>query len=418
MTAARRPPSEPDTLDLILDLERARGELAEFAEPVPLPGEAGPAAQSLADPLRCPDYEAITALGFKLKRPSSSLIALTGENDPFFAKRPARLAKALWFAQVWPTLDPPDGLHLRRLHYKYASLPQDSRPPKLDGAAYENTFDDWKAFSGASTDARALTFVDAALFTDRRAGEPLFVASDSDSGSDASVTISHPGQFRRLALWAASITRRWNTPSRRWPRRSRSRLRPYPRAMHSKSGSKNRRRTTSSCRWRERDVTLVIGLGDFSWTHCVWHVDRVLRHRKPTRILYISDFDPKGIDMPLGVARKIEFLLRRDGHDLDIRLDPLVLTREQVEQYRLAAMPIKDFDKGKRGFEERHGEGAVELDALEALYPGELARIVNETIDIYPRRDPASHRRERARPGAGGRRGRRAQASRHRFLRA
>jgi hypothetical protein len=40
-----------------------------------------------------------------------------------------------------------------------------------------------------------------------------------------------------------------------------------------------------------------------------------------TRILYISDFDPAGAHMPVSVARKIEYLLRRDGHDLDIRLD-------------------------------------------------------------------------------------------------
>ena len=137
---------------------------------------------------------------------------------------------------------------------------------------------------------------------------------------------------------------------------------------------------------RRRNVTLVAGVGDLSATHCLWHVQRVLEHRKPTRVLYISDFDPKGEGMPTGVARKIEYLLRRDGHDLDIRLDPLILTRAQVEQYGLPRIPIKESDKGRRFFEERNGEGAVELDALEALNPGELARIANEAIDRY--RDP------------------------------
>ena len=131
---------------------------------------------------------------------------------------------------------------------------------------------------------------------------------------------------------------------------------------------------------RRRNVTLVTGLGELSFTH----VERVLLHRKPTRILYISDHDPAGDHMPVSVARKIEYLLRRDGHDLDVRLDPLVLTREQVERYRLPRIPIKDSDKRKRNFEARHGdEGAVELDALEALHPGELARIVEAAIDRY-----------------------------------
>ena len=48
--------------------------------------------------------------------------------------------------------------------------------------------------------------------------------------------------------------------------------------------------------------------------------------------------------------------------------------------------------EGKRdAFEEYYGEGAVELDALEALYPGELASIVSKAISHY--RDGSLHRR-------------------------
>jgi hypothetical protein len=143
---------------------------------------------------------------------------------------------------------------------------------------------------------------------------------------------------------------------------------------------------------RGRNVTFVAGLGELSATHCAWHIERVLAHRKRTRILYISDHDPAGEIMPVSVARKIEFLLRRDGHDLDVRLEPLVLTREQVEAYALPRIPIKDSDVRKGHFEERHGEGAVELDALEALHPGELARVVEAAIDRY--RAPARRARQ------------------------
>ena len=39
------------------------------------------------------------------------------------------------------------------------------------------------------------------------------------------------------------------------------------------------------------------------------------------RILYVSDFDPRGFVMPVSVARKFEFLLYRDElYDLDIQL--------------------------------------------------------------------------------------------------
>ena len=42
----------------------------------------------------------------------------------------------------------------------------------------------------------------------------------------------------------------------------------------------------------------------------------------------------------------------------------------------------KESDKGKARFEAQHGAGAVELDALEALHPGELRRIVEAAIDV------------------------------------
>jgi hypothetical protein len=110
----------------------------------------------------------------------------------------------------------------------------------------------------------------------------------------------------------------------------------------------------------------------------------VLENGRKTRILYIADFDPAGDGMPVSIARKIEHILRRDGHeDLDIRLDPLVLTAAQVERYGLPRIPIKESDKRKGHFEARYGEGATELDALEAIHPGELARIVKERVEVY-----------------------------------
>jgi hypothetical protein len=49
----------------------------------------------------------------------------------------------------------------------------------------------------------------------------------------------------------------------------------------------------------------------------------------------------------------------------------------------LPRIPIKESDKRKGHFEARYGEGATELDALEAIHPGELARIVKERVEVY-----------------------------------
>jgi hypothetical protein len=61
----------------------------------------------------------------------------------------------------------------------------------------------------------------------------------------------------------------------------------------------------------------------------------------------------------------------------------VVLTPEQCAHYKLPRTPLKDTDRRVAAFEERFGAGATELDALEALHPGELRRILVEHIERY-----------------------------------
>jgi hypothetical protein len=71
------------------------------------------------------------------------------------------------------------------------------------------------------------------------------------------------------------------------------------------------------------------------------------------------------------------------GLDLDIQLRPVALTHEQCVEYRLPRTPIKESERRGNAFEERFGSGATELDALEALHPGELGRILEREIQRY-----------------------------------
>jgi hypothetical protein len=112
-------------------------------------------------------------------------------------------------------------------------------------------------------------------------------------------------------------------------------------------------------------------------------LQRIARIDQPVRIFYLSDFDPGGETMPRAVARQLEFWQAQYAPRADIKLTPLVLTREQVERYQLDRIPIKASDQRREGFEGRHGEGACELDALEARHPGELARLVRAALDPY-----------------------------------
>jgi len=100
--------------------------------------------------------------------------------------------------------------------------------------------------------------------------------------------------------------------------------------------------------------------------------------------VYVSDFDPAGRSMPVAAARKIEHFVRRgmaDGRGLvDIALQPLILTPEQCVAYRLPRVPIKESERRAARFEHRFGEGATELDALEALHPGAIRDILQREI--------------------------------------
>ena len=60
-----------------------------------------------------------------------------------------------------------------------------------------------------------------------------------------------------------------------------------------------------------------------------------------------------------------------------------LLTEDQCRRYRLPRTPIKETERRKSRFEQRFGVGATELDALEALHPGEMRQIVDTEISRY-----------------------------------
>jgi hypothetical protein len=134
---------------------------------------------------------------------------------------------------------------------------------------------------------------------------------------------------------------------------------------------------------RRRGVNLVVGIGEQSEIRSRQLALRSAEYGAPVRIIYLSDFDPGGRSMPKAVARKVEFTIAKFGLDVDLQLIPLGLTPEQCRAYRLPRTPIKDSERRKDKFEQTFGVGATELDAMEALYPGELARLLEAEINNW-----------------------------------
>jgi hypothetical protein len=276
---------------------------------------------------------------------------------------------AEWFAAVWRSFGYQSGVHLRRIHYQVVS--QDPPLALPNGKAYENTMECWDFLNLASKAARYLQLVDPAAFVDRKNAEAVIYA---------------PHEQNDPYLYLGGYTSKYNFSLPDFPDVPGYRLSGY-------SGQQRYHLEVWCEKSTMNDIllplcqrygaNLQIGSGELSITSALSLVQRLQQADKPARIFYVSDFDPAGQSMPVAISRKVEYFIRTLALDLDVRVFPVVLTAEQVRSYGLPRTPIKETERRRIGFEERYGEGAVELDALESLYPGQLAGILGGCIECY-----------------------------------
>ena len=315
------------------------------------------------------NYDAIKALAKKRGCKVTDLIALAPQNDPFYVGTPGDRVLGEWFADLWRRFGYTRGVHIRRVHYQAVSQQTPILLP--DGTPYENTEDCWGVLGKASKFARYLELVDPAAFVDRRNPDPaVFVPAPTFGPS-----VSLDGQ-----LWGDEI----DLPD--FPDLPNYTLQGYTGAQSYHLEVWCEKSTMNDvliplC--QRYGANLQTGVGELSITATLAMVQRLEASGKPARIFYVSDFDPAGQSMPVSVARKAEYFIRKDDLDLDVRLFPVVMTVDQVRHYNLPRTPIKETERLKQSFEHQHGTGAIELDALEALYPGELRRILSGYIEQY-----------------------------------
>jgi hypothetical protein len=339
-------------------------------------------------------YETIKQMAAARRRSIPELLALSRNNDPFFAGSPAQRAKAEWFVATLAELGLTTRFHLRRVHYKLVSQHD---PKRHDGKPYENTEACWAYLGDGSKVARYLGLVPPDAFDDRRNPPPLIFGADGEPLDDPSwdldlsklrwqlpaITADLAGQCA-FYLPDVSVSGYEYSPV----------CQPYHLELWIEKSTMDDV-LLPIC--RQLGINLVRGVGFQSITSAVnllqrvEHVRRVAHDGKPARVFYLSDFDPAGDEMAAAVARQLEFWLPRYAAGADLKLTPLVLTKEQAAEYDLPRTPIKDSDKRKASFETLHGQGAVEVDALEALHPGELAQIVRRAVQPY--RDPSLEER-------------------------
>jgi len=248
----------------------------------------------------------------------NELIALAPANDPFYCGGKYQIADAKWFQALWDRFQFPVGVHLRRIHYRLTAPDQDPILSR-DGLLYKNSDDCWIRLGLAAKFARYLELVDPDAFDDRRnppaeiyIPEETKAAYQWTSGESVSESANLPDfpELPRLEIESPSADQYYHLEV--WCEKStmNDELRPICQRFKA---------------------NMVTGLGEMSITSVRLLLNRIEATGKPTRIFYISDFDPAGLSMPVAVSRKIEFW---EG-DLDIKLFPVMLTFEQCIEYEL-----------------------------------------------------------------------------------
>lgn len=256
----------------------------------------------------------------------------------------------------------------------YAIVSQNPPISFPNGKPYKNTLECWGELANAAKAARYLEYVDPAAFVDRRNDEPKrydewWVDKGASSGItsilDETSAISMPTLYPTPCYELEPFTSTQRYHLEIWCEKSTMNDILIPLVQRYKG-------------------VVLYGKGELSITAAVEAMARFKRANRAIRIFYVSDFDPAGACMPVSMSRKLEYFVHNLGLDLDIKVFPVVLTYQQTKEYtRLLPTPIKESERRKASFEAKYGEGAIELDALEALYPGELHNILASELDRY-----------------------------------
>src|SRR5215212_3931475 len=312
-------------------------------------------------------YEQTKALAKELGVSVKDVIALDVNNDPYYIGTPAHAAKAEWFTAMWKERGfvGRGGVHLRRAHYQILGS------PKHDGTPYQNHPSDFNYLIAGARFARILGKVDPEDIIDRRNPEPHIFLQRPELEEEPGVEVytSEMALPRVEVDLLAELDEDLEPPFAAVSGYTYDDFyQPYHIEVWAEKSTMN---DILEPLCRRMSTNLVTGVGYMTITSIIALLRRIEATGKPARILYISDADKAGKQMPVQVGTQVRFWMEEYLPDADIRLQPIVLTPEQIAKYGLDELAITD---------EETGEEKVELDALESLHPGELGNIVSSEL--------------------------------------
>lgn len=318
--------------------------------------------------------DVLTAAAHALGLTQEDISVLNVKDDPFLCGRPAQIRDANWLKdEIWDRSGWVGGIHPRRAHYTAMGLGVEV-PTNGGGRKYasgDNGVRDAKMLYDAASQARYLGLLDPEQFVDRRNSpavinvhprnyppEPGFEWTGSDPDLWSLPSIPTAAKPAYLDLGGGFEVEGYDYDDADQP------------VLIELWIEKSTMNDVLGPLCRRLGVNLEAGAGFESITKIAEMLrERAVAHDKHTHILYISDYDKEGERMPVAVARQMQFWAQKYGVYLPLTVEVIGLTREQVDEHKLPPDPEHD--------------NRVELDALEALKPGELARIVQRSVLAY-----------------------------------
>jgi hypothetical protein len=287
-----------------------------------------------------------------------------GQYDPFGLDTPAKRRDAKWFAEHFNALVKTETIHLRGFHYILVASGYVRKP---NGRLYRNTFEDWSWLQDqAAKPARWLNYVSFDRIVDERNAKPI-----------------------ENVLWIKPFTR-LQAPEMHDHDKAVDLLLPTFATPYCSSGQAYRivligeKTSLASVLepiMQEYGTELVLPSGDISDTLLYGIADRAA-HLDDRRliVLYFSDFDPSGYNMPISAARRLQAFQARFFPSLEFELHRVALTLDQVIEHNLPSTPLKETERRSDKWRAAMGREQTEIDALAALRPDVMEQIARDAI--------------------------------------
>jgi hypothetical protein len=294
------------------------------------------------------------------------LTVLSPQVDPFRIDTPANHRDGGWLAQACDDLklfSAGRTRHLRGLHYAIAFAKTPLEMPS--GSTYVNDDPCWVWLDGALKAARRLGYIPWERIDDHRNDEPTVHIFEEETpwrylSIGRSVEIPNASRIEPRVGLADFIPKQ-----------------PYKLVLVGEKSSLKEELLPIAEQY-EADLYLPSGNISDPLVHKIAKIGA--EDGRPMVLLYFSDFDPSGWNMPIELGRKLQAFKACLYPELEFRQYRATVMLPQVQQHDLPSAPLKESEKRADKWRAAMGVEQTEIDALVTLRPQLFREIAHAAI--------------------------------------